>query len=329
MTWDRVERLIGADNLAVLRSKRVAVIGLGSGGGFVALALAMSGVGSFVLIDDDVLEPANVVRHVADRRYVGWNKADAVADLIQYRSESGVTALPRRLTADAAADLLRGVDLVVSGLDGEQSKYVLNQACLDLRLPAVYAGVYERGEGGDACLILPYDGPCYACWAGALRADMADQPPGPALDYGMIGADGTLEAEPGLWLHVTRVASVQADLALNLLLAGTPVHRAQPGNTVLMANTALEILDGQTSLPHTAIWATIDRDPACLVCGSAYTVADAAGTAAGDQAGSDAAISLDRLLADHDLVLNTDDETRSDDGTQSPLNEDERTTNES
>ena len=46
------------------------------------------------------------------------------------------------------------------------------------------------------------------------------------LDYGMIGADGTLEAEPGLWLHVVRVASVQADMALNELLNGTEIYRS-------------------------------------------------------------------------------------------------------
>ena len=56
MSWDRVERLIGSRNLERLAQKRVGVVGLGSGGGFVALSLAMSGVGKFVLIDDDTLE---------------------------------------------------------------------------------------------------------------------------------------------------------------------------------------------------------------------------------------------------------------------------------
>ena len=49
--WERVERLIGSDNLERLAQKKVGVIGLGSGGGFVALSLAMSGVGKFVLVD--------------------------------------------------------------------------------------------------------------------------------------------------------------------------------------------------------------------------------------------------------------------------------------
>src|SRR5512134_1334161 len=86
MTWDRIERLIGADNLQKLAQKRVGIVGLGSGGGFVAQSLAMSGIGKFVLIDDDTLETANVVRHVADRREVGRPKVEAVADLIRQRN---------------------------------------------------------------------------------------------------------------------------------------------------------------------------------------------------------------------------------------------------
>jgi molybdopterin/thiamine biosynthesis adenylyltransferase len=270
--WDRVERLIGAGNLARLAQCRVAVIGLGSGGGFVALALAMSGVGHFVLIDDDTLEAPNIVRHVADRRYLGQPKAEAVADLIRQRNpQAQVEARVGRI--EAHMDALVGVDLVVVGVDGEQTKYRINEVCLERELTAVYAGVYERGEGGDVVLIRPDDltAPCYSCWSAVTREDVASALSGsdePAeLDYGMIGADGTLEAEPGLWLHVVRVASAQADMALNDLLRGTDAHRPMPGNTVILANVALEILTGQVTPPYGALWLNVERDPACLVCG--------------------------------------------------------------
>jgi hypothetical protein len=158
----------------------------------------------------------------------------------------------------------------VVGVDGENAKYTINQACLDRRLTAVYAGVYERGEGGDVVIIRPYDGPCYACWAAELRDDLAKADDTAELDYGMIGESGTLEAEPGLWLHVVRIASAQADMALNELLSGTEIYRSMPGNTVIMANTAIEIVAGQITEPYSAVWATIDRDPHCLVCGGSY-----------------------------------------------------------
>lgn len=275
MTWDRVERLIGADNLQRLAQKRVGIVGLGSGGGFVAQTLAMSGVGNFVLIDDDVLEEVNVVRHVADRRYVGRNKADVVADLIQQRNPNAHVEV-RTGRIEQHLDALDHLDILIAAVDGEGAKYILNEAALERRLVTVYAGVYERGEGGDVVVIRPYDGPCYACWAAELREGLAMAGTTGELDYGMIGPEGTLEAEPGLWLHVVRVASVQADLALNELLRGTPVYYDPPGNTLLMANRALEIIDGQITPPHTALWAEIERDPECLVCGKKMQAAESA-----------------------------------------------------
>jgi molybdopterin/thiamine biosynthesis adenylyltransferase len=303
--WDRVERLIGSDNLGKLRQKRVGIIGLGSGGGFVAVSLAMSGVGKFVLIDDDLLETGNVVRHVADQRDVGRPKAEAVADLLRQRNAS-VEVETRIGRMENHLDALDGLDIVVSGLDGEGPKYVLNQACLERGLTVVYAGVYERGEGGDVVIIRPNTGgPCYACWAAELREGLAlsDIDTNEELDYGMIGPEGTLEAEPGLWLHVTRIASTQADMTLNELLTGTNVHRQMPANTVIIANTALEIMTGQISQPYTAVWVNIQRDPHCLVCGDALR----------NNLASDSAeeVSLDSLMKTTGIALEDDAEERS------------------
>ncbi|HEX2622315.1 MAG TPA: ThiF family adenylyltransferase, partial [Phototrophicaceae bacterium] len=133
MSWDRVERLIGSDNLKRLAESRVVIAGLGSGGGFVALSLAMSGVGNFTLIDDDTLEETNVVRHVADRRYLGWNKAAAVADLIKQRNpQAKVTVLESKI--EGHMDALDEANLLICGVDGEQTKYILNEACLERSL---------------------------------------------------------------------------------------------------------------------------------------------------------------------------------------------------
>lgn len=299
MSWDRVERLIGKQNLEHLAERKVAVIGLGSGGGFVAVSLAMSGVGHFVLVDDDTLEQVNVVRHIADSSMVGRPKAETVAELIKRRNPNA-TVQTRIGRIEDHMDALDNVDLVVAGVDGEGSKYVLNEACLHRNLPAVYAGVYERGEGGDVVIIRPYNGPCYACWAAELREGLSVSKAGEGqeLDYGMIGADGTLEAEPGLWLHVVRVAATQADIALNELLTGTSAFKRMPGNTVILANTAMEIIDGQTSLPYTAVWATIERDPQCLVCGEPLRQR----AALADETG-ESAVSLDDLVNNSGIVL--------------------------
>ena len=272
MSWDRVERLLGADVLAYLRTRTVGIVGLGSGGSFVAVALAMSGVGNFILIDHDEMENANVVRHAADLRYVGQPKVQAVADLIRHRNPDAVVRTVVGRIEDHL-DLLPQMDVVVAGVDGEAPKYKINEACIDHGRTVVYAGVFERGEGGDVCMIYPDEGPCYACWAEKLREGVSDEDT-EELDYGMIGPDGTLAAEPGLWLHVVRVAAAQADMALNLLLVDTEAFRKPPANTVILANTHLEIFEGRVTQPYSAEWVSIPRDPDCLVCGQRHHVED-------------------------------------------------------
>jgi hypothetical protein len=309
MSWDRVERLIGTENLTRLAGVRVGVVGLGSGGGLVALSLAMSGVGRFVLVDDDILESANIVRHVADISFLGQNKAEAVAELIHRRNPEAQVDL-RVGRIEQHMDVLDNVDILVVGVDGENAKYIINQACLERRLTAVYAGVYERGEGGDVVVIHPYDGPCYACWAAELREGLALGKPDPSqgeveLDYGMIGPEGTLEAEPGLWLHVLRVATVQADLALNELLRDTSIYQRMPANTIIMANRELEIIDGQVNQPHTSVWVNIERDPHCLICGDQMQRDSLQASERLEENGS-GALSLDELMNTAGLKLDED-----------------------
>jgi molybdopterin/thiamine biosynthesis adenylyltransferase len=162
-------------------------------------------------------------------------------------------------------------------VDREAPKYAINQFCMEHGLTVVFAGVYERGEGGDVCVIYPDEGPCYACWSEHLREGLSDPMPKGGeveLDYGMIGPDGTLAAEPGLWLHVVRIAATQADLALNLLLEDTDAYREMPANTVVLANSKLEIYEGRMTQPYSAEWINIPRNPDCLVCGHLHRSSD-------------------------------------------------------
>lgn len=292
--WDRVERLIGQSNLQRLAEATVGIVGLGSGGGFVAQSLAMSGVGHFVLVDDDILEETNIVRHVADRRYVGQPKTEALADIIKQRNPNA-TVQTYHDRIENHLDLLDQLDILIVGVDGEQVKYIINEACLKRNIPAVYAGVYEQGDGGDVVLIRPYQGPCYACWAAELREGLhLSHDEAGELDYGMIGAEGTLEAEPALWLHVVRVASAQADVALHYLLRSDD---SLPANTAVLANNAIEIIEGTITPPYGAIWVDIERDNACLVCGGQLA----------EQQDEDT-LSLDDLADNAGISISSDDD---------------------
>ncbi len=81
--FDRLEMLIGSDALTKLRSSRVAIFGVGGVGGYVAEALARSGVGSFLLVDNDVVSVTNINRQIiALESTVGKSKVEVMASRI-------------------------------------------------------------------------------------------------------------------------------------------------------------------------------------------------------------------------------------------------------
>ncbi|MCD8006682.1 MAG: tRNA threonylcarbamoyladenosine dehydratase [Oscillospiraceae bacterium] len=81
--FSRTELLLGKDGMERLSESRVAVFGIGGVGGYAAEALARSGVGHFVLIDDDRICLTNLNRQIiATRKTVGQYKADAMKERI-------------------------------------------------------------------------------------------------------------------------------------------------------------------------------------------------------------------------------------------------------
>mgnify|MGYP005953860241 CR=1 FL=1 len=81
--FSRTQLLFGQENMEKLYNAKVAVFGIGGVGGFAAEALARSGVGSFVLVDDDKVCLTNLNRQIiATRKTVGQYKADVMAERI-------------------------------------------------------------------------------------------------------------------------------------------------------------------------------------------------------------------------------------------------------
>lgn len=102
----------------LLAEKRIAVVGLGAVGSHVADMLARAGVRKLALLDDDILKPGNVVRHLLGSAAVGLRKADGVAN--ELVSRYGITRddLNVRgdlaLTDQTAYELLASHDLVIN-----------------------------------------------------------------------------------------------------------------------------------------------------------------------------------------------------------------------
>lgn len=158
-------------DVGTLSQARVLLAGCGSGGGQVALQLAMSGIRRFALFDSDVLEAENVIRHVCGRRYLGQKKVDAVADVLLDRNPNlEIERYPVDLmTCPDLADHVRRSTVVILATDNDPTRYRLNEICVQNKVPFVIGKVFTRGIGGEVFQYRPGEGGCLACLEGVLE----------------------------------------------------------------------------------------------------------------------------------------------------------------
>jgi len=259
----RRQRLEGLYDTDALRDKRVVVVGLGSGGSTVTLELAKAGVARFTLIDHDSLEEANLIRHECDDRYLGENKAVAVADLIRHRDpDAEIEALAADVfdLGERLERLVNGADLVAVCTDAEPPKHLLNELCTVAGTPAVYAGVYARAAGGEVIRCAGgRDDACYACVTSVLKETARTPVDESELDYGAVEADGALHGAPGLGLDVRLIALLHGKVCLATLVP----ELALDANVVLFGNQPME---GLFPRPLASALVQVARQDDCLVC---------------------------------------------------------------
>ena len=81
--FDRTKLLLGENAMQRLKNSTVAIFGVGGVGGFVAESLARSGIGNFVLVDNDTVSFSNINRQIiATIQTVGKNKVEVMKERI-------------------------------------------------------------------------------------------------------------------------------------------------------------------------------------------------------------------------------------------------------
>ena len=139
--------LVGFGELAQRRlaAARIAIVGAGGLGSPAVLALAAAGAGELVVIDDDTVELSNLHRQVMHRvRDVGAAKVDSAARVAaDLAPETIVRTVRERITAQNAATILAGVDVVIDGTDTFESRSAVAAACELSGTPLVWGTVQE------------------------------------------------------------------------------------------------------------------------------------------------------------------------------------------
>ena len=153
---------IGTQGQAVLARSRVLVVGAGGLGSPVLQYLAGAGVGHLGIVDADTLDASNLHRQpLYALKEVGQHKAAlASAAVKRINPTVRVDSHAVRLDANNALALIRDYDLTLDCSDNFRTKYMINDAAVLTRRPAVFASVYQyegqlqvyKPEPGHACL---------------------------------------------------------------------------------------------------------------------------------------------------------------------------------
>jgi len=162
---------IGFVGLEKLRKAKVCVVGVGGIGNPVVTQLTAMGIGKLKIVDRDIIEISNLHRqHLYTEEDIGRVKVEAAkARLEQINSSVQIEALPNSVTKYTAENIVKGFDIVVDALDSIDARYALNDACIKLNIPLIYAGAL--GMLGSICTIIPNKTACLRCIFPALAED--------------------------------------------------------------------------------------------------------------------------------------------------------------
>jgi molybdopterin/thiamine biosynthesis adenylyltransferase/rhodanese-related sulfurtransferase len=234
---------VGPEGQARLKAARVLIVGAGGLGSPAALYLAAAGVGTLGLVDFDTVDESNLHRQVLfGSGDVGRSKLAAARErLAQTNPHVEVVPFEERLTSKNALEILKGFDVVADGTDNFATRYLVNDACVLLGKPNVYASVF-RFEG-QASVFWAAKGPCYRC--------LYAEPPPPDL-VPSCAEGGVLGVLPGL------LGVLQATETVKLIL-GT--GESLVGRLLLFDALSMRFREMR-----------VRKDPQCAVCGPNPTV---------------------------------------------------------
>ena len=167
-----------------LSAAKVAVVGSGGLGTVSSLYLALAGVGYIRLIDQDTVELQNLHRQIlytsADLHYP---KAEVAAKRLQQLNPLiKAEAFTENVNAGNVERLLADVDVVVDGLDNMATRYIVNRACVKLRVPYVFGAAI--GVEGNISVFSPPETGCLEC----LMPNLSDRDMLTCATRGVVGA---------------------------------------------------------------------------------------------------------------------------------------------
>ena len=202
---------VGMEGQLKLKQAKVLCIGAGGLGSPLTLYLGAAGVGKLGIVDFDVVDFTNLQRQVIHGTSdVGRTKLQSARDTLQEINPNvEIETFETRLSSDNALDIFREYDIVADGTDNFPTRYLVNDACVLLGKPNVYASIF-RFEG-QASIFYAEQGPCYRC--------LYPEPPPPGL-VPSCAEGGVLGVLPGIMGCIQAMETIKLILGRGDMLIG-------------------------------------------------------------------------------------------------------------
>jgi len=166
---------IGEEGQRRIGKGRVLLCGCGALGSAIADGLVRAGVGFLRLVDRDFVELSNLQRQVLyDEQDIAEQLPKAIAaarKLAKINSTVTLDPIVADIDHTNMLALAKNVDLIVDGMDNFETRFLINDAALELRIPWIYGGCV--GSNGQVMPIFPGETACLACLIGEV--------PGPGM----------------------------------------------------------------------------------------------------------------------------------------------------
>jgi len=145
-----------SEQVKLLQSK-VAIIGAGGLGGTVVELLTRMGIGELIIADKDIMGDSNLNRQILSKEInLGQSKVEvAVKRVKEINSSIYITGHSVFIDSDNVKKIIKEAAVVVDALDNLPSRFVLQRACRDLKIPLIHGAI--AGFNGQLTTIFPED----------------------------------------------------------------------------------------------------------------------------------------------------------------------------
>lgn len=198
---------IGPEGQKRLGRSKAVVIGCGALGTYALSFLVRAGVGQVTVVDRDIIDLSNLQRQALfNETDVGRPKAKVAEEKLRaINSEIQIHGTVADVNYANIQSLIRGATVVLDATDNMDTRFLINDACVKLGIPWVYAGAV--GVTGMVMAVVE-DGPCLRCIFRSLPQ------PGQLPTCDTVGIVNTLPSA---------VASIEVTEAFKMMLGEEPI----------------------------------------------------------------------------------------------------------